>query len=961
MIPGWLLPYRMSRAFGVALACLSGVCATMPSHAQVLMGAPTSLASAGGAVNVRMELDAVGDPVIAYVDQTQGNKLSARRWNGSAWIPLGPDGFTTGSTPFELQLALQSTGQPIVAYPNQADGNKATAMAWNGSTWVSLGGGFSAGEASSLCMRVSAAGLPVVAFRDLANQNKLTVMRWNGTVWTALGGVAVSPGGVSNLAMTLSSTGDPILAFRDETSANKATVMRWNGTAWAFMGVQGFTPLASHSHHIALDAGGVPVFLQTGDSGQGSGFYRWNGSAWLQFTSLDYAQGFQLDGSGQPVALVLRYADLPEVKQWNGATWNGLGNAGCTAGPVGSSSIRLRPDQTPVVAFIQPNVLPNDPVGRPVVMRRVGAEWQGYGQGSPLDPSSASSQGVVAPWGQGIVVAYGDGTQAGKLTVKLWDGSAWTILGQAGISAGAVDHLSITTWPTEVIVAYSDLANGSRTTVMRWNGSAWTSMGSAGFTPVANVKHQLFGSFINDLRMASLESGKLVVRSWNGSTWNYVGDPTNMPLVDVWGAQPALFTIGGSPAIAYSANSNQQLEVRRWNGASWVLYATGIPSGSPSVISAFTVTWPRIHFKTGNYVRFFEDNGSGSLLENQTWVWGASAQGTTLASMSYGEVLMFSDLNGTGFSWTIATSSLGGSSATYGTPGSSASALLPDTPVRYRQWATGSSDGRYYYFTTLVGGRVFVYRLEAIPCLSIRVLLGGAISSNTNPSMRTTLRLSPNFPLTEPYSVLGYTHVTGGGETISPALLTNDANGGLVDWIFLELRSGSTTVATKSCILWSNGLVTDTNGQTVSFPGVYPSYYSLVVRHRNHLGIRTSSALALLGAVTTVNLYALSNGAPTAGSNARMQLPTSGYYALWPGDANGDGVVRYIGATNDRDPILIGVGGTAPNNVLTGQYDRKDINLDGQLKYVGPFNDRDVILTTVGSNTPNNVRVQQGP
>ncbi|MBK9289516.1 MAG: hypothetical protein IPN38_18040 [Flavobacteriales bacterium] len=72
---------------------------------------------------------------------------------------------------------------------------------------------------------------------------------------------------------------------------------------------------------------------------------------------------------------------------------------------------------------------------------------------------------------------------------------------------------------------------------------------------------------------------------------------------------------------------------------------------------------------------------------------------------------------------------------------------------------------------------------------------------------------------------------------------------------------------------------------------------------------------------------------------------------LWAGNAQGDAELKYIGASNDRDPILTVVGGTTPNNTTTG-YSAEDVNLDGVVKYIGADNDRDPILTNVGSTTP---------
>jgi hypothetical protein len=82
---------------------------------------------------------------------------------------------------------------------------------------------------------------------------------------------------------------------------------------------------------------------------------------------------------------------------------------------------------------------------------------------------------------------------------------------------------------------------------------------------------------------------------------------------------------------------------------------------------------------------------------------------------------------------------------------------------------------------------------------------------------------------------------------------------------------------------------------------------------------------------------------------------------LWPGDGLRDGSVAYTGQGNDRDPILVMVGSTTPNNVVTGTYSVLDSNLNGTVSYVGANNDRDPILLTVGSTTPNSVRQAQLP
>ena len=70
--------------------------------------------------------------------------------------------------------------------------------------------------------------------------------------------------------------------------------------------------------------------------------------------------------------------------------------------------------------------------------------------------------------------------------------------------------------------------------------------------------------------------------------------------------------------------------------------------------------------------------------------------------------------------------------------------------------------------------------------------------------------------------------------------------------------------------------------------------------------------------------------------------------------------MKYSGASNDRDPILVRIGGTVPTNTVIG-YHPEDVNLDAIVKYAGASNDRDVILVNIGGAVPTNVRQEQIP
>ena len=68
--------------------------------------------------------------------------------------------------------------------------------------------------------------------------------------------------------------------------------------------------------------------------------------------------------------------------------------------------------------------------------------------------------------------------------------------------------------------------------------------------------------------------------------------------------------------------------------------------------------------------------------------------------------------------------------------------------------------------------------------------------------------------------------------------------------------------------------------------------------------------------------------------------------AMWCGDVNDDGQIKYSGPSNDRDRILLLVGGSVPTNTVAG-YHLEDVDLSGVVKYSGPGNDRDRVLGTI--------------
>lgn len=241
----------------------------------------------------------------------------------------------------------------------------------------------------------------------------------------------------------------------------------------------------------------------------------------------------------------------------------------------------------------------------------------------------------------------------------------------------------------------------------------------------------------------------------------------------------------------------------------------------------------------------------------------------------------------------------------------------------------------------------------------VTVMLEGPYDQQTG-LMHDSLRVQGLLPGMEPFTALGFIQMgEGGGEHLDTAAFSNTGPDAVVDWILLELRTGTTaasTVATRSCLLLRNGRVVGMDGVSPPQITALPGNYYLVVRHRNHLGVMTALPVDLSDGTAVVDLS--DPAFPTYGTDARKVIGSKAL--LWAGNVAADHVIRYTGAANDRDPIMAAIGGLIPTATVTG-YRSEDVNMDGVAKYAGANNDRDPILLNINSAMPTSIRLEQVP
>jgi len=292
-----------------------------------------------------------------------------------------------------------------------------------------------------------------------------------------------------------------------------------------------------------------------------------------------------------------------------------------------------------------------------------------------------------------------------------------------------------------------------------------------------------------------------------------------------------------------------------------------------------------------------------------------------------------------------------------------ASALNGSTRMRVRSWdqfngctATSCNQcvgGETEDYTLIISGGVSAdIKVSPIVCLE------GPFDSGAG-EMNDDMRAAGYIPTSEPYTALGYTFTGGGGESIAASVLTTSGSNAIVDWVVVELRdknNSSTVQHSRSALVQRDGDVVDLDGTSAVSITIGDDDYFVAIRHRNHLGVMSSSVVSLSGTTTDVDFTL--PGTSTYGTDAQTTI--SGTTCLWMGNTVFDNILKYTGSSNDRDQILSAIGGTVPTATTSG-YNQEDCNLDGVIKYTGSDNDRDPILQNIGGTVPTNTRTEQLP
>uniref|UniRef100_UPI002606C037 hypothetical protein n=1 Tax=uncultured Lacinutrix sp. TaxID=574032 RepID=UPI002606C037 len=245
--------------------------------------------------------------------------------------------------------------------------------------------------------------------------------------------------------------------------------------------------------------------------------------------------------------------------------------------------------------------------------------------------------------------------------------------------------------------------------------------------------------------------------------------------------------------------------------------------------------------------------------------------------------------------------------------------------------------------------------------LTLKVFLqGAALNPNIGEEslMRDDIRIAGLIPTTSPYMDM---------ITCDAAVFNITGDNAIVDWIWVELRDATTNttiLSSQSALLQRDGDVVGVDGISSLTFSQAPNNYYIVLKHRNHLGIMTTTPITL-SSVNTIVDFTDANNQITFGTDAQTTFGmSSGIVAMWSGDVNEDGQLNYSGGQSDAPGIRSKVFNDPNNSVFGGPpvasyqsvgYNTTDIDMDGLTVYSGGASDVLHIRNNIFNNPSNSV------
>lgn len=481
---------------------------------------------------------------VPYIVYSSNNEFILKKFSVNKWQVI--DKITNTSDSFWFnQIEISSHDTIFVSFINN---QKLYVYKRFGNFWSQLGTPFNYSLNYDFCFKLDKQNVPYLAITDFSANNKLSVLKWNGTNWSNVGGQGISSSTVSCKSLAFDTLNNPVIAYKDLTGVY---AKRFNGTSWNLLGTN------------------IPVF---------------GSSPWLQIKLNINKQNKMYFVFDHPIGVMMEF---------NGASWNWVGGF-FSNGNASHFNMDFNSLGHPVVGFSEGQTAS---VWKAVVKTFDGTDWNYTGTPTNVSIGNPNYTSMVLDKNLVPYLIFSDAAYTNKAIVKKLNSNSWDLIGDVGFSDGAVSYGIQGQYPTASMatskngttyIAYADEGSGSKTQVKKWDGTNWTVLGNAPINSTVTIRNQLVidTSGTPYLLYEDQLTFPAVVK-FNGSSWVSVGSAN---FANSMYSTMAINPVTNRPYVVFSDNSNgNRASVVMFNGSSWV--NVGIPAFSNEQIDFTSITF----------------------------------------------------------------------------------------------------------------------------------------------------------------------------------------------------------------------------------------------------------------------------------------------------------------------------------------------------------------------------------
>ena len=303
-------------------------------------------------------IDNYNVPYVAFCDSLYGYKATVMKFDGSNWVNVGSPGFSNGpASHFDfMSLAFDSNNIPYISYEDSSLTTKAVVRKFDGSNWIPVGiEGFSTSMCSTVSIAIDSSDTPYVVYKDYAAGGKAMVMKFDGVNWISVGGGPVTSSSIDHTWIRFDSNNNPLISYTDAGAGTNANVKFFDGVSWNSVGTPDFAGQNVWYPYLAIDHNDTPyvIFNYFPTMGPGpyitGGVMKFDGTSWITVGASSFpdftgsAPKITFDRHNNPYVIYVDSVNSfkATVITFDGTNWISVGNVGFSDGGIGFPGIAI--------------------------------------------------------------------------------------------------------------------------------------------------------------------------------------------------------------------------------------------------------------------------------------------------------------------------------------------------------------------------------------------------------------------------------------------------------------------------------------------------------------------------------------------------------------------------------------------------------------------------------------------